>query len=133
METRALVDWVAEEGLDTPVRSVDDWTAGDEPDFTVRQRRRRITHAAPAAPAAPVEPAAAPALLPAADAPSERRTVPITGRPEALRPAPRLREVEQRRRPSRGPAERAASRPDRIAMWAVAMGFVLIVIASLSS
>lgn len=128
METRALVDWVAEEGLDTPVRSVDDWTAGDEPDFTVPAARRRRITAAPAPAAVAPEPEAAPA-----PEPEQRRTVAISGRPEALRPAPRLREVQERRRPSRGPAERAASRPDRIAMWAVAMGFVLIVIASLSS
>ncbi len=43
MASRALVDWVAEEGLDRPARPVDDWTAGDDLDFTVRSRRRRIT------------------------------------------------------------------------------------------
>lgn len=131
METRELVDWAAEAGLAD--RPVDDWTAGDDLDFAVAVPRRRRISDAKAPHVAPQHHAPAPASVPAAaSAPApQRRTVAITGRPGAPREVPRLREVE-RRRPTRTPAERAASRPDRIAMWAVAMGFVLIVIASFS-
>jgi hypothetical protein len=111
METRALVDWSAELGLAD--RPVDDWTAGDDLDFTPRPPRRRITGAV--------------------EAPPVRRTIAITGHPERMREVPRLREIERRSRSTRGPMDRVASRPDRIAMWAVALGFVLILIASASS
>lgn len=160
MPQRALVDWGSEDLLPQD-RQIDDWTAGDDLDFTVRQRRRRITgehqaarvpaadHGAPrpraAARAVVVEHGAAPRHLhevpsPAAtDAaevadvvPAERRTVAITGRPGLTAAAPRLRELEPRRRPSRSPVDEAVSRPDRIALYAVGLGFVLILIAALS-
>lgn len=72
----------------------------------------------------PVEPAAAVEELPA------RRTVRITGNPGVQRRG--LVELE-RRRPPRSVAERASHRPDRIAMWAAAFGFVLILIAAMSA
>jgi hypothetical protein len=63
--------------------------------------------------------------------PPARRTVQITGRTVA--PAlPRLVEVE-RRRPARRPAERVGPRPDRVALWAVLLGFFLILVAATSS
>jgi hypothetical protein len=62
-------------------------------------------------------------------APPARRTVQITGRTVA---APRLVEVE-RRRPARRPTERIGPRPDRVALWAVLLGFFLILVAATSS
>ena len=61
----------------------------------------------------------------------ERRTVRITGH-GAAPPAPRrLVEIERRRPPMR-PADRVAHRPDRIAMWAVFLGAVLVLVAMAS-
>jgi len=60
--------------------------------------------------------------------PTRRRTVQITGRPMN---GPRLVEVE-RRRPVRRPVERIGGRPDRIALWAVLLGFFLILVAASS-
>ena len=55
-----------------------------------------------------------------------RRTVKIGGRPgEHYRPS-------QRRRPPRTVHERLGPRPDRIAAWACALGFLLILIAILT-
>ncbi len=56
-----------------------------------------------------------------------RRTVEIRGRPAHAQSVPR-REVE-RRRPPRRPVERVGSRPDRLAMWALLMGILLILVA----
>src|SRR3954447_24680051 len=78
--------------------------------------------------ATPTSPAATTALGP----PPARRTVQITGRTVAAPPLPRLVEVE-RRRPARRPVERVGRRPDRIAMWAVVLGFFLILVAATSS
>jgi hypothetical protein len=61
-----------------------------------------------------------------------RRTVQITGRTVAPPSLPRLVEVE-RRRPARRPAERVGPRPDRVALWAVLLGFFLILVAATSS
>jgi hypothetical protein len=64
--------------------------------------------------------------------PSSRRTVEITGRTVAAPPLPRLVEVE-RRRPPRRTVERVGPRPDRVALWAVLLGFFLILVAATSS
>lgn len=61
-----------------------------------------------------------------------RRTVEITGRTVAAPPLPRLVEVE-RRRPPRRAVERVGPRPDRVALWAVLLGFFLILVAATSS
>ncbi len=61
-----------------------------------------------------------------------RRTVEITGRTVPAPAVPRLVEVE-RRRPPRSTMERVGPRPDRIAMWAPMLGFLLILVAILSS
>jgi hypothetical protein len=76
----------------------------------------------------PTAPAATAALSP----PPARRTVQITGRTVAAPALPRLVEVE-RRRPARRPTERVGPRPDRIALWAVLLGFFLILVAATSS
>jgi hypothetical protein len=58
-----------------------------------------------------------------------RRTVTIQGRPaDRYRPT-----TAQRRRPARRPHEREGFRPDRVAMWAVMLGFVLVLVAATSS
>jgi hypothetical protein len=88
------------------------------------ERRRR-----PDGPASTTAPTAGAALEPP---PPARRTVQITGRTVAAPALPRLVEVE-RRRPARPPAERVGPRPDRIALWAVLLGFFLILVAATSS
>src|SRR3954470_8476302 len=75
--------------------------------------------------------AAAPAVRTALS-PPPRRTVQITGRTVSAPPLPRLVEVE-RRRPARRTVERVGPRPDRIALWAVLLGFFLILVAATSS
>jgi hypothetical protein len=57
-----------------------------------------------------------------------RRTVEIRGRTVAAPVVPRTPEIE-RRRPPRRPVERVGTRPDRVAMWALLMGIVLILVA----
>ena len=71
----------------------------------------------------------APAPLPA---PSRRRTVEITGRTVGAPSLPRLVAID-RRRPARRAAERVGARPDRLAMWAVVLGFFLIFVAVTST
>jgi hypothetical protein len=65
-------------------------------------------------------------------APSRRRTVEITGRTVGAPSLPRLVEID-RRRPARRPVERVGARPDRLALWAVVLGFFLIFVAVTSS
>jgi hypothetical protein len=65
--------------------------------------------------------------------PAERRTVRIGGRPEGSLEAARFHRDHARRRPPRRAHERLGARPDRIAMWAFALGLLLIVIAVLSA
>ena len=61
--------------------------------------------------------------------PDARRTVEITGRPGGNVPVPRLREVEPGHRAPRVVAHRLGANPDRIAMWAVLLGILLVLIA----
>ncbi len=67
-------------------------------------------------------------------APPARRTVLITGRgaPAAV-PVPRALVDAERRRPARSAEVRNAGRPDRVAMWAVLLGFALVLIAATSA
>ncbi len=60
-----------------------------------------------------------------------RRTVVIRGR-VAERQAP-LTHAAERRRPARRPSERIGHRPDRVALWAVVLGMLLILVAVLSA
>ena len=71
----------------------------------------------------------APAPLPA---PRRRRTIEITGRTVGAPTLPRLVEID-RRRPARRPVERIGPRPDRLALWAVVLGFFLIFVAVTST
>ncbi len=57
-----------------------------------------------------------------------RRTVEIRGRPVPAPAVPRSHEVD-RRRPPRRAVERVGTRPDRLAMWALMMGILLILVA----
>jgi hypothetical protein len=57
-----------------------------------------------------------------------RRTVEIRGRTVPAPTVPRSVEID-RRRPPRRPIERVGARPDRLAMWALLMGIVLILVA----
>ena len=105
-----------------------------EPSYAPRRTARfereldLIPRPAPPAPAASTElPADAPRRPLIAPVP-ERRTVQITGRPGERR----LIEIQRRRAP-RGAAERVHASPDRLAMWAVALAFFLILVAVLSS
>ena len=69
--------------------------------------------------------------VPTGDQP-ERRTVKIGGHPEGSLEAARYQR-DRARRPRRTAHERVGHRPDRIAMWAFALGLVLILIAVLTA
>jgi hypothetical protein len=58
----------------------------------------------------------------------DRRTVEIRGRTVPAPAVPRTIELD-RRRPPRRAAERVGPRPDRLALWALLMGLVLILVA----
>jgi hypothetical protein len=57
-----------------------------------------------------------------------RRTIEIRGRTVPAPSVPRGAELD-RRRPPRRAIERVGARPDRLALWALLMGIVLIVVA----
>ncbi|MDP1848865.1 MAG: hypothetical protein Q8K79_13805 [Solirubrobacteraceae bacterium] len=82
---------------------------------------RRMSDGARPAPVARRGPHTRGTALPA------RRTVEIRGRPV---PAPAVPRVElDRRRPPRRAVERVGPHPDRLALWALLMGLVLILVA----
>jgi hypothetical protein len=70
--------------------------------------------------------------VPTGEAIPERRTVKIGGRPEGSLEASRYQR-DRARRPPRTAHERIGARPDRLAMWAFALGLLLIVIAILTA
>jgi hypothetical protein len=74
----------------------------------------------------------APAETSPLSVPPRRRTVEITGHPVGGPTLPRLVEID-RRRPARRAVERVGPRPDRIALWAVVLGFFLILVAVTST
>jgi hypothetical protein len=90
------------------------------------ERRGRLARAEHGAVARPADP---PVPLPV---PSRRRTIEITGRTVGAPALPRLVQID-RRRPARRPAERVGARPDRLALWAVVLGFFLIFVAVTST
>jgi hypothetical protein len=63
---------------------------------------------------------------------AERRTVTIRGQVADRHRSP-VGQGPDRRRPSRSVHERAGSNPDRIAMWAVLLGVILVLAAATSS
>ena len=70
--------------------------------------------------------------LPIGSARPARRTVTVTGHPEATRRAERAIELHHRR-PGRSIDDRIGHRPDHIAAYACALGFLLILIAVLTA
>ena len=74
---------------------------------------------------------AVPVPTPSGEQP-ERRTVKIGGHPEGSLEAARYQR-DRSRRPRRTANERVGQRPDRIAMWAFALGLILILIAVLTA
>jgi hypothetical protein len=92
------------------------------PERSAPERRGRFTRGDHGSPAEtnPLEPA------------PRRRTVEITGHPVGGPTLPRLVEID-RRRPARRAVERVGPRPDRIALWAVVLGFFLILVAVTST
>ena len=58
-----------------------------------------------------------------------RRTIEIRGRTVPAPAVPRSIELDRTRRPPRRAIERVGPRPDRVAMWALLMGLVLILVA----
>ncbi len=109
----------------------DRYDAGEPVDFDAERAALEDPPARRSRRAADADRAAATAIAPLAPPPA-RRTVQITGRTVAGPSLPRLVEVE-RRRPARSPAERVGPRPDRVALWAVLLGFFLILVAATSS
>jgi hypothetical protein len=133
-------------------RTVADWGVGEEMFEHMPRRRfartpeppRRAAHVREYTGATAVNPEPAPAPVPVAAPPASPRTAP------PARPAARIESPDGRRtivigqrsrqtavtpRPARPrtAADRLGHRPDRIAMWAVAMGLLLILIAVLSA
>ncbi|HEX4670786.1 MAG TPA: hypothetical protein VH279_00890 [Solirubrobacteraceae bacterium] len=93
-----------------------------------------------ARPAAPATRPTAPAtrrVAPPSDSPSHgtgvpgRRTVKITGYGSQRNLIYASR--EPRRRPAERPYERAGFKPDRVAMWAVLLGVLLVLVAAMSA
>ena len=115
----------------------------DVPEADAKPRTRRFERSSPErrgrmtrgeheasldlAPEAPGSAAPAPLA-----APSRRRTVEITGRTVGAPSLPRLVQID-RRRPARRATERVGARPDRLALWAVVLGFFLIFVAVTST
>ncbi|HTN25868.1 MAG TPA: hypothetical protein VL120_17905 [Solirubrobacteraceae bacterium] len=58
-----------------------------------------------------------------------RRTIEIRGRTVPAPAVPRSLELDRTRRPPRRAIERVGPRPDKLAMWALMMGLVLILVA----
>ena len=58
-----------------------------------------------------------------------RRTVEIRGRTVPAPAVPRSTEIARHQRPARRAVERVGPRPDRIALWALLMGVLLIMVA----
>lgn len=60
---------------------------------------------------------------------STRRTVEVRGRAVPAAPVPSSRASERSRRRPRPPVDRIGARPDRMALWALLLGVVLILVA----
>jgi hypothetical protein len=133
LDARAAARAVAERHAGDPVATADPDAVYDA---DAMPRGRRFERSTPErrgrfarADHVPVRGPEAHAPLPA---PSRRRTVEITGRTVGAPTLPRLVEID-RRRPARRPVERVGARPDRLALWAVVLGFFLIFVAVTST
>jgi hypothetical protein len=107
-------------------RSIDSWlepNSGHELTLVPGESRTVVLETAPAASLATVSELAEPEF---AEAPPARRTVTITGHPDRM-PVPRAK------RPPRTAVERIGASPDRIVGYAVLLGFVLVLIAVLTT
>ena len=126
---------VADDWTSRPV--ADDWTsrpvADERTSRPVAVRAAAATTTASPLPARPFD------LDSAAERPVARTGAPgsgVTGRRTVTiqgRPAERYSSAAHRRRPTQRPHERDGFRPDRVAMWAVMLGFVLVLVAATSS
>jgi hypothetical protein len=123
---REVADWFADDDR----RRVDDWLAGG--------RSAQLTAEADALDAdldaEDLPSPTAPTLeldLPLGETRPARRTVTVTGHPDAVRRAERSGEIA-RRRPAPSLDARIGHRPDRVARWACALGMLLVVVAIFS-
>ena len=107
-------------------RSIDSWlepNTGQELTLVPGESRTVVLETAPAASLATVSELAEPEF---AEAPPARRTVTITGHPDRM-------PVARAQRPPRTAVERIGASPDRIVGYAVLLGFVLVLIAVLTT
>lgn len=118
MRQAADSSWMADWSLSG---ELSDWLA-PSPEDAASFPRPTATTAIPVAAHAP--------QMSSPDTPPARRTVKIQGR-GAERDLPWSGQTA-RRRPSRAIHERAGFRPDRLAMWAVFLGLLLVLVAALS-
>ena len=133
---RSAYDWGAGELFETMPRPRRHGgrTRGATATASATRTREHAQHlhvvASPAAEPAPeVDPAHEALLRPRMEPPTTpggRRTVTVTGRPDAT-------PVVRTRRPAPTAADRIGTRPDRVAGWAFAMGMLLILIAVLTA
>jgi hypothetical protein len=140
VEERAAAEFTLGEGADHPLHGVFVPTASHAPvdEAVATSRTIELTTAADdvAMAATSADVAHELAHLSAADDPfatppppvGSRRTVQIKGRPTDVR----LPSMAQRHR-GRTASERVGHRPDRIALWAVALGAILILLAAMTS
>jgi hypothetical protein len=123
--TEARAWWADVEHLqDVYARTDEARRRADRADDVARHAARERQHLDAEA----VRPAARRGAHPNGTAIPARRTVEIRGRTVPAPAVPRSVEIE-RRRPPRRPIERVGARPDRVAMWALLMGIVLILVA----
>jgi hypothetical protein len=97
--------------------------AAPPPRRAAEPRHEASRSTAPAAPLPPLRESPAP--------PAGRRTITITGHGDDRRTGRAA--VAERSRPQRRPHERPGYRPDRIALYAVLLGVVLVLVAATSS
>jgi hypothetical protein len=109
-------------------RPAESWTAGDEGNVEIEGKRPIQSWLEPERGESRtiVLERAEPEIVEAIEEPAGRRTVTITGHPDRM-PVPRTQ------RPPRTAVERIGASPDRIAGYAVLLGFVLILIAVLTT
>jgi len=129
-ERAPRADVAADDARSAAARATDTLEVAPPHTSAASPREIRVTTADTESAPDPLELDLSGALAPPV-APPVRRTVQITGRTVAAPALPRLVEVE-RRRPARRPVERIGPRPDRIALYAVLLGFFLILVAAAS-